>query len=158
MHAAPLISTVVFALVLAFVFGLGAQRLRLPPLVGYLLAGIALGPFTPGVVADQGIANQLAEIGIILLMFGVGLHFSLDDLLSVLLAAVDEGTEFQVADSALEPLGLPMSGRPVEGSALSWETPQPTLSTRMAKTVPGSESRTTSASLPGAIYSRLFSL
>ena len=88
MHAAPLISTVVFALVLAFVFGLGAQRLRLPPLVGYLLAGIALGPFTPGVVADQGIANQLAEIGIILLMFGVGLHFSLDDLLSVRAVAV----------------------------------------------------------------------
>ena len=88
MHAAPLISTVVFALVLAFVFGLGAQRLRLPPLVGYLLAGIALGPFTPGIVADQGIANQLAEIGIILLMFGVGLHFSLDDLLSVRAVAV----------------------------------------------------------------------
>ena len=88
MHAAPLISTVVFALVLAFVFGLGAHRLRLPPLVGYLLAGIALGPFTPGIVADQGIANQLAEIGIILLMFGVGLHFSLDDLLSVRAVAV----------------------------------------------------------------------
>jgi CPA2 family monovalent cation:H+ antiporter-2 len=88
MHSAPLISTVVFAFVLAFAFGLGAQRLRLPPLVGYLLAGIALGPFTPGIVADQGIANQLAEIGIILLMFGVGLHFSLDDLLSVRAVAV----------------------------------------------------------------------
>jgi CPA2 family monovalent cation:H+ antiporter-2 len=88
MHAAPLISTVVFAFVLAFAFGLGVQRLRLPPLVGYLLAGIALGPFTPGVVADQGIANQLAEIGVILLMFGVGLHFSLDDLLSVRAVAI----------------------------------------------------------------------
>jgi CPA2 family monovalent cation:H+ antiporter-2 len=88
MHSAPLISTIVFAFVLAFAFGLGAQRLRLPPLVGYLLAGIALGPFTPGIVADQGIANQLAEIGIILLMFGVGLHFSLDDLLSVRAVAI----------------------------------------------------------------------
>ena len=88
MHAAPLISTIVFAFVLAFAFGLAVQRLRLPPLVGYLLAGIALGPFTPGVVADQGIANQLAEIGVILLMFGVGLHFSLDDLLSVRAVAI----------------------------------------------------------------------
>jgi len=88
MHSAPLISTIVVALVLAFAFGLAVQRLRLPPLVGYLLAGIAIGPFTPGFVADQGIANQLAEIGIILLMFGVGLHFSLDDLLSVRAIAV----------------------------------------------------------------------
>ena len=88
MHSAPLISTIVVALVLAFAFGLAVQRLHLPPLVGYLLAGIAIGPFTPGFVADQGIANQLAEIGIILLMFGVGLHFSLDDLLSVRAIAV----------------------------------------------------------------------
>ena len=88
MHSAPLISTVVFAFVLAFAFGVAAQRLRLPPLVGYLIAGIALGPFTPGIFADQGIANQLAEIGVILLMFGVGLHFSLDDLLSVRAIAV----------------------------------------------------------------------
>jgi CPA2 family monovalent cation:H+ antiporter-2 len=88
MHSAPLISTVVFAFVLAFAFGVVAQRLRLPPLVGYLIAGIALGPFTPGYVADQGIANQLAEIGVILLMFGVGLHFSLDDLLSVRAVAI----------------------------------------------------------------------
>ncbi|HEY8276213.1 MAG TPA: YbaL family putative K(+) efflux transporter [Methyloceanibacter sp.] len=88
MHSAPLISTIVFALVLAFALGLAVQRLRLPPLVGYLLAGIALGPFTPGVVADQNIANQLAEIGVILLMFGVGLHFSLDDLLSVRAIAI----------------------------------------------------------------------
>ena len=88
MHSAPLISTIVVALVLAFAFGLAVQRLHLPPLVGYLLAGIAIGPFTPGFVADQNIANQLAEIGIILLMFGVGLHFSLDDLLSVRAIAV----------------------------------------------------------------------
>jgi CPA2 family monovalent cation:H+ antiporter-2 len=82
-HESPLISTIVIALTLAFVLGALAHRLKLPPLVGYLIAGIALGPFTPGYVADQAIANQLAEIGVILLMFGVGLHFSLEDLLSV---------------------------------------------------------------------------
>ena len=78
-----LITTIVVALVLAFVFGVVAQRLRFSPLVGYLVAGILISPFTPGYVADQGIANELAEIGVILLMFGVGLHFSLEDLLSV---------------------------------------------------------------------------
>mgnify|MGYP005849950745 CR=1 FL=1 len=88
MHATPLISTLVVGLVLAFSFGLVAQRLRLPPLIGYLVAGIAIGPFTPGFVADQGVANQLAEIGVILLMFGVGLHFSLQDLLSVRAIAI----------------------------------------------------------------------
>jgi monovalent cation:H+ antiporter-2, CPA2 family len=87
-HSTPLISTIVVGLVLAFAFGLVAQRLRWPPLIGYLLAGIAVGPFTPGLVADQSIANQLAEIGVILLMFGVGLHFSLDDLLSVRAIAI----------------------------------------------------------------------
>ena len=87
-HSAPLISTLVFGLVLAFGFGLVAQLFKLPPLIGYLLAGIAIGPFTPGFVADQGVANQLAEIGVILLMFGVGLHFSLDDLLSVRAIAI----------------------------------------------------------------------
>jgi len=86
--SAPLISTLVFGLVLAFGFGLVAQRLRLPPLIGYLLAGIAIGPFTPGFIADQSVANQLAEIGVILLMFGVGLHFSLEDLLSVRAIAI----------------------------------------------------------------------
>ena len=88
MHATPLISTLVLGLVLAFGFGLVAQRLRLPPLIGYLVAGIAIGPFTPGFVADQAVANQLAEIGVILLMFGVGLHFSLADLLSVRAIAI----------------------------------------------------------------------
>jgi monovalent cation:H+ antiporter-2, CPA2 family len=82
-HHTPLISTIVVALVLAFGFGVLAQRLRFSPLVGYLIAGILISPFTPGYVADQGIANELAEIGVILLMFGVGLHFSLEDLLSV---------------------------------------------------------------------------
>ena len=87
-HSAPLVSTLAVGLVLAFGFGLVAQRLKLPPLIGYLLAGIVIGPFTPGFVADQSVANQLAEIGVILLMFGVGLHFSLEDLLSVRAIAV----------------------------------------------------------------------
>ncbi len=83
LHVPPLVSTLAIGLVLAFSLGVLAHRLKLPPLVGYLLAGIALGPFTPSFVADQNIANQLAEVGVILLMFGVGLHFSLEDLLSV---------------------------------------------------------------------------
>ena len=88
-HNTPLISTVVVGLVLAFILGALVQRVRVSPLVGYLLAGVVMGPFTPGFVADQNIANELAEIGIILLMFGVGLHFSLKDLWSVRAIAVD---------------------------------------------------------------------
>lgn len=87
-HSTPLIATIVVGLGLAFVFGALAHRFRLPPLVGYLLAGVAVGPFTPGFVADQSLATELAEIGVILLMFGVGLHFSLKDLLSVRAIAV----------------------------------------------------------------------
>ncbi|MDY1546882.1 YbaL family putative K(+) efflux transporter [Luteibacter sahnii] len=84
MHdATPLIATIVGGLVLAFVFGAIAHRLRLPVLAGYLLAGVVAGPFTPGYVADAGIAQELADLGVILLMFGVGLHFSLKDLLAV---------------------------------------------------------------------------
>src|SRR5262249_16071423 len=82
-HVPPLVSTLAISLVPAFGLGVLAHRLTPPPQVGYLLAGIVLGPFTPGYVADQNIANQLAEVGVILLMFGVGLHFSLEDLLSV---------------------------------------------------------------------------
>jgi CPA2 family monovalent cation:H+ antiporter-2 len=83
-HFTPLISTVVAGLVLAFVLAAIAQRLRISPLVGYLLAGVLLGPGVPGFfTADQALANELAEIGVILLMFGVGLHFSLKDLLAV---------------------------------------------------------------------------
>ena len=82
-HEAPLIATIVAALCFAFVLGLAAHRLHLPLIAGYLLAGVALGPFTPGFVADLSIASQLSEIGVILLMFGVGLHFSLSDLLAV---------------------------------------------------------------------------
>ncbi|RWP19779.1 YbaL family putative K(+) efflux transporter [Mesorhizobium sp.] len=87
-HDTPLIATVVAGLGLAFVFGAIANRFRIPPLVGYLVAGVLVGPNTPGFVADTGLANELAEIGVILLMFGVGLHFSLKDLLSVRAIAV----------------------------------------------------------------------
>jgi CPA2 family monovalent cation:H+ antiporter-2 len=82
-HETPLIATIAAGLVLAFGFGLAANRLRISPLIGYLLAGIVVGPFTPGFVADQALANLLAEIGVILLLFAVGLHFSLADLMSV---------------------------------------------------------------------------
>ncbi|HEX5932017.1 MAG TPA: YbaL family putative K(+) efflux transporter [Methyloceanibacter sp.] len=87
-HVPPLVATIALGLVLAFSFGVVAHRLKLPPLIGYLVAGILIGPFTPGPVADQNIANQLAEVGVILLMFGVGLHFSLKDLLSVRAIAI----------------------------------------------------------------------
>ena len=87
-HSVSLISTIAAGLGLALIFGFLAVRLRLPALVGYLLAGVIIGPFTPGFVADAEIASQLAEIGVMLLMFGVGLHFSLDDLLAVRKIAV----------------------------------------------------------------------
>lgn len=105
MHHGPLIAILVAGLGLAFVFGALAQKFRFPPLVGYLLAGVAVGPFTPGFVADQGLANQLAEIGVILLMFGVGLHFSLKDLLSVKAVAVP-GAIVQIGVATLLGLGL----------------------------------------------------
>ena len=69
-HEMPLITTLSFGLIMAFMLGLVAVRLRLPPIVGYLLAGVVIGPYSPGYVADVGIANQLSEIGIVLLMFG----------------------------------------------------------------------------------------
>ncbi|MGL4310844.1 MAG: cation:proton antiporter [Paracoccaceae bacterium] len=87
-HHTPLIATLVVGLCLACAMGLVAQRLRLPILAGYLLAGVVIGPFTPGYVADQDIAAQLAELGVILLMFGVGLHFSVGDLMAVRRIAV----------------------------------------------------------------------
>jgi CPA2 family monovalent cation:H+ antiporter-2 len=83
-----LIATIVVALGLAFVFGAIAHRLKIPLLIGYIVAGVIIGPFTPGYVADQSLALQLAEVGVILLMFGVGLHFSLHDLLSVKAVAI----------------------------------------------------------------------
>ena len=123
-HQTSLIATIVIGLGLAFLFGMVAQRLRMSPLVGYLLAGVAVGPFTPGFVADQGLAPQLAEIGVILLMFGVGLHFSLKDLLSVKAIAVP-GALAQIAFvTALGTfagwiMGWPLAGGIVFGLALS---------------------------------------
>lgn len=87
LHVPPLVSTLTIGLVLAFSLGVVAHRLKLPPLVGYLVAGIAIG-FSPSVGADQNIANQLSEVGVILLLFGVGLHFSVKDLLSVRAIAI----------------------------------------------------------------------
>ncbi|MHB1328449.1 MAG: cation:proton antiporter domain-containing protein, partial [Gemmatimonadales bacterium] len=95
-HHTELIATISIGLGLAFVFGFIASRLKLPPLVGYLIAGVVVGPFTPGFVADSGLANQLAEIGVMLLMFGVGLHFSMRDLLAVRKIAVP-GAVVQIA-------------------------------------------------------------
>ena len=83
LHEDTLIATLAISLGFAFLFGLAAVRLRLPPLVGYMVAGIALSPYTPGFVADAHLAPQLAEIGVMLLMFGVGTHFSLRDLMAV---------------------------------------------------------------------------
>ena len=104
-HHTPLISTIVVALVLAFILGALANRFRISPLVGYLLAGVLIGPFTPGYVADQGLANDLAEIGVILLMFGVGLHFTLEDLLSVRAIAIP-GAIAQIASATVLGMGL----------------------------------------------------
>src|SRR4029453_6909302 len=104
-HNTPLISTVVVGLVLAFILGTLAHRIRVSPLVGYLMAGVLMGPFTPGYVADQSIANELAEIGIILLMFGVGLHFSLKDLMSVRKIAIP-GAVVQITVATLLGMGL----------------------------------------------------
>jgi len=87
-HDTDLINIVAVGLAVAFVLGALANRLRMSPLVGYLIAGIIVGPFTPGFVADQELANQLAEIGVMLLMFGVGLHFSLKDLMEVKAIAI----------------------------------------------------------------------
>jgi CPA2 family monovalent cation:H+ antiporter-2 len=83
LHETSLIALLAIGFVLALLLGLLANMVRISPIVGYLLAGIAVGPFTPGFVGDAGLASQLAEIGVILLMFGVGLHFSIKDLLAV---------------------------------------------------------------------------
>ena len=105
LHDLPLIATIVAGLGLAFVFGAMANRLNMPPLVGYLIAGVLVGPHTPGFVADQHLATELAELGVILLMFGVGLHFSLKELLSVRAIAIP-GAVVQIACATLMGCGL----------------------------------------------------
>ncbi|TRX73896.1 YbaL family putative K(+) efflux transporter [Pseudomonas mangiferae] len=104
-HHTPLIATLAVGLVLAFIFGTLAARIRLPPLVGYLLAGVACGPFTPGFVADQGLSMEISEIGVMLLMFGVGLHFSLKDLMAVKNIAIP-GAIVQIAVATLLGMAL----------------------------------------------------
>ncbi|MCW5682592.1 MAG: cation:proton antiporter, partial [Xanthobacteraceae bacterium] len=104
-HYTPLIATIVAGLVLAFILGSIAHRLRISPIVGYLLAGVLAGPYTPGFVADQALANELAELGVILLMFGVGLHFSLKDLLSVRAIAIP-GAIAQIGAATLMGMGM----------------------------------------------------
>jgi len=108
MHHTPLIATIVAGLVIAFVMGAIAHRLKVSPIAGYLVAGVLVGPFTPGFVADAGLASELAEIGVILLMFGVGLHFSLKDLLAVRKVAVP-GAIGQIAVATLLGMGLAWS-------------------------------------------------
>src|SRR5687768_8209454 len=83
MHESGLLLTLTFSLGAALALGFITQRLHLSPIVGYLLAGLIVGPYTPGFVADRTVATELAEIGIILMMFGVGLHFHMKDLLAV---------------------------------------------------------------------------
>ena len=111
-HHTPLIATIVIALVVAFLMGALAHRLKISPIAGYLLAGVLVGPSTPGFVADTGLAQELAEIGVILLMFGVGLHFSLRDLLSVRKIALP-GAIAQIAAATL--LGMALAW------ALGWD-------------------------------------
>jgi CPA2 family monovalent cation:H+ antiporter-2 len=105
LHHTSLIATIVAGLGLAFVFGAIANRFKLPVLVGYLLAGVIVGPFTPGYVADQELAPQLAEIGVILLMFGVGLHFSVKDLMAVRKIAIP-GAIAQILAATAMGIGL----------------------------------------------------
>jgi monovalent cation:H+ antiporter-2, CPA2 family len=105
LHQTALIALLAIGFVLALLFGLLASALRVSPIVGYLVAGIAVGPFTPGFVADTGLAGQLAEIGVILLMFGVGLHFSIKDLMSVRAIALP-GAVAQIVTATAIGMGL----------------------------------------------------
>jgi len=118
-HETALIATIAVGLGLAFVFGYIATRVRLPALVGYLLAGIAVGPYSPGFTADADLAAQLAEIGVILLMFGVGLHFSLRDLLNVRRVVVP-GALLGMTAMTLAGTGLAMSWGWSMGSAITF--------------------------------------
>jgi K+:H+ antiporter len=110
-HEPVLISTIAIGLTAAFIGGFVARRLGLPALVGYILAGVAIGPFTPGLVADPAIATELAELGVILLMFGVGIEFSIRNLLAVRSIAIPGAVIQTVVGVAL---GLWL------GSALGW--------------------------------------
>jgi monovalent cation:H+ antiporter-2, CPA2 family len=118
LHEDTLIATLAVSLALAFAFGLLAVRLRMPPLVGYLVAGIALSPYTPGWVADARLAPQLAEIGVMLLMFGVGTHFSLRDLLAVKSIAIPGAVAQIAVATALGALAAHLWGWPLGAGLL----------------------------------------
>src|SRR5574340_173544 len=105
MHDLPLLIHITLALIVAFFGGIAARRLRLPTIVGYLRAGIVIGPFTPGFVGDTATIQQLAELGVIFLMFGVGLHFSFADLWRVRDIAVP-GALIQTALATLAGYGM----------------------------------------------------
>jgi monovalent cation:H+ antiporter-2, CPA2 family len=123
-HEPVLISTIAIGLTAALVGGLVARRIGLPAIVGYILAGVAIGPFTPGLVADPEIATELAELGVILLMFGVGIHFSIRDLLAVRAIAIPGAIIQTIVGVILglwlgQALGWGMGGGLVLGLALS---------------------------------------
>ncbi|WP_437186008.1 cation:proton antiporter [Planctomicrobium sp. SH668] len=123
-HDLPLITTIASAFFFAWLFGLLTQWMRLSPIVGYLIAGVVIGPYTPGIIADVALAHQLAEIGVILLMFGVGLHFHLKDLMAVKGVAIP-GAVGQVLVATLASvfifyeMGMPVKEAVVVGLALS---------------------------------------
>jgi CPA2 family monovalent cation:H+ antiporter-2 len=124
MHDLPLISTIAAAFTSAWVLGLLTQRLGLSPIVGYLLAGVLIGPHTPGFVGDTHIAHQLAEVGVILLMFGVGLHFHLKDLLAVKSVAIPGAIGQSLVATllglaAFSALGMPAGSGAVLGMAMA---------------------------------------
>lgn len=116
-HSLPLITTIAMGFALALILGFIAVRLKIPALVGYLLAGICIGPYTPGLEADVKIAQELAEIGVMLLMFGVGLHFSLSDLMRVRKIAIP-GAIFQMAVATILGGGVAIMWSWNYGSAL----------------------------------------
>jgi CPA2 family monovalent cation:H+ antiporter-2 len=124
MHDLPLITTIAAAFTAAWLLGLLTQRLGLSPIVGYLLAGVLIGPYTPGFVGDVDIAHQLAEVGVILLIFGVGLHFHLKDLLAVKAVAIPGAIGQSLVATLLgiavfAALGLPVKSGAVLGMALA---------------------------------------
>src|SRR6185295_15426882 len=113
-HETALLFNLAAAFAVAFVFGFAASRVGLPPLAGYLVAGVVLGPHSPGFVGDVALAGQLAEIGVVLLMFGVGLHFSPGDLMRVRRIALP-GAAIQMLIATALGTALAM--------AWSWELP-----------------------------------
>ena len=148
-HNVSLISTIAAGLGLALIFGYLAARVKVPPLVGYLLAGILIGPATPGFVADVDLAGQLAEIGVMLLMLGVGLHFSLADLLAVRRIAIP-GALIQIAVATTICSSAPGTAMRLTASRSFSEKCRPTPSISSITPISAScPARSTSATKPG---------